>query len=413
MNVAPWVLFTDPCNGNQITLGGFSGLNPVPGEPGKLVVISDKGPGPDFGDFKILPLPWFGPNIMTLEWNAVDQRFEIVDVMPLSKPDGTLVTGLPNDPPPDSGENWDLDLNVVPHDNDSIDSEGITMDPWGHFWVCEEYMPSVAMADASGQVLLRLIPEGTLKGDEIIPTYDVLPGILAKRRTNRGLEGIAVASNGRLYSIMQRPLVNPTSKVGDASQNLRLVEVDLGALLKGKNKPLVRQLIYRTEPNAAQKGVYASDLFSVTPSIFLVPERVTDKLYAINVSPATDITELESADGKIKPEYLVKLPDPAKNTIEQLDEAGLAALGIKTVKKTVVLDSLTALDPGLAKCEGVCLVGKTIVLTFDNDFNLDVASLATCAGQTSPLLEINLQDPPNLPKIVTVPWPAALAFGKE
>jgi hypothetical protein len=422
VNVDPITVYTDPCNGNQIKAGGFSGLYPVPGHPFKFYVVSDRGPGPDFIDaegkeYKIFPVPDFGPQIMAVQWNLRQRRFEIVRMTPLTKPDGTTVTGLPNDPPPASGEGYDLNLRALPHDNDSIDAEGLTMDPWGHFWLCEEYLPSIAMAAANGRVLLRLVPEGTLMNPDgtlketVIPTYDVLPGILAKRRSNRGLEGIAVARNGRLYSIMQRPLSNPKKADGDVSQNIRLLEVDLGDVLKGNHKPLVRQLLYRTEPNPTQSGVYASDLFSVTPSLLLVPERVTDKLFVINIARATDITPFETADGYIKPEYL---EDPAaKVTIEQLDEAGLAALGIKTVKKTVVLDSMIALEPGLEKCEGVCMVGGLLVLTYDNDFNLDVASLAECSGQTEPLLQINLFYPPKLPKITMVPWPARCAFGDD
>jgi hypothetical protein len=55
------------------------------------------------------------------------------------------------------------------------------------------------MMTPSGTVLMRLVPAGTKTGVEQMPTYDVLPAVLAKRRKNRGLEGIAAASDGILY----------------------------------------------------------------------------------------------------------------------------------------------------------------------------------------------------------------------
>src|SRR5678816_4651800 len=94
------------------------------------------------------------------------------------------------------------------------------------FWVCEESKPSVAMIAPNGKVQLRLVPAGTLTGLEEVDTYDVLPGVLAKRRNNRGLEGIAAAADGILYSVMQRPLNNPcllyTSDAADERSSVDL-----------------------------------------------------------------------------------------------------------------------------------------------------------------------------------------------
>src|SRR5436190_2134352 len=112
----------------------------------------------------------------------------------------------------------------------------------------------------------------------------------------------------------------------------------------------------------ANGSVTVSDLFSTGPTTMLVPERLTDKLFEIDVAGATDITPFEDATGK--------LISDQKKTFEQLDPAGVAALGIVGVSKTVVLDSMTAINPLLEKVEGVCVVGDTIVLTYDNDFNV-------------------------------------------
>jgi hypothetical protein len=129
----------------------------------------------------------------------------------------------------------------------------------------------------------------------------------------------------------------------------------------------------------------------------LVPERGTDKLFEIDVARATDITPLESADGKL-------ISDPTK-TFEQLNPAGLAALGIVGVSKTVVIDSLTAIDPLLEKCEGVCVVDGFIVLTYDNDFNVaDAGSIPANPNPDGPLVQLELLGG-NLSKVFVVPMP--------
>jgi hypothetical protein len=228
----------------------------------------------------------------------------------------------------------------------------------------------------------------------------ILPKVLTKRVNNRGMEGITYAPNGCLYAILQRPLANPTKTVSEASRNLRIVEVNLRAFLDGGPQRKVRQFIYRAElrdfPTNNAK-VYASDIFALNPAIMLVPERKTDKLHAINISPATDITPFETEDGKL-------IADPTK-TIEQLEAADLAKLRIRTVKKSAVVPKLTALHKELAKCEGVAVVGRTVVLTYDNDFNLgDFGGGPTIPGA------IGLKSPNVYPALITTPLPEEIVF---
>jgi len=63
-----FTLYTDPYNANQLKIGGFSGLYPVPGEPDSFFVITDRGPAPDFVDantnaYKTFALPGFGTQL--------------------------------------------------------------------------------------------------------------------------------------------------------------------------------------------------------------------------------------------------------------------------------------------------------------------------------------------------------------
>lgn len=394
-----FTLYTDPYNGNQIKVGGFSGLFPVPFLRDTFYVITDRGPTTDFTDAnntvrKTWATPDFGPHILTVRL-LNNGTARIIDADPLKGPHGQVITGLPTTLPA-TDVPFDFNLNQLPFDEDSIDAEGITIGPLGNFWVCDEYKPSVACVARNGRVLFRLIPEGTLTGTENVPTFDVLPAVLAKRRSNRGFEGIAYSTDGFVYAIVQRPLNNPNRAAADANGNARLVAINLRALLHCSPEPLVRQYLYQMPP--ANGSVTVSDLFSTGPGKLLVPERFTDKLFEVNVAGATDLTALEdSVNGKL-------LADPTK-TIEQLDPAGLTAHGIVPVTKTVVIDSLTAIDPLLEKVEGVCVVGNKIMLTYDNDFNVwEVASTPTNPNPNGPFVQLELIGA-NYPKIFVVPKP--------
>jgi hypothetical protein len=393
-----FTLYEDPYNGNEIKVGGFSGMFPVPGQPDSFYAVTDRGPAPDFVDaagktFKIWITPDFGPQIVRVRLMPSGDA-KIDDVLPLTRPDGTLITGLPTTKPA-TDVPYDKDLNVLPFDEDSLDVEGITIDPWGNFWVCEEYKPSVAMVDRDGVVRMRLIPAGTLTGLEQVPTYELLPAVLAKRRNNRGFEGIAATSDGILYAAVQRPLNNPNRAAADASQNIRLVAINLNTLLHSGPDVLVRQFLYRTE--TVNSSITISDLFATGPSTLLVPERGTDKLFEMNLAGATDITPFENAAGRL-------ISDTTK-TIENLNAAGLAGLGIAPVTKALVLNSITAVDPLLDKVEGVCAVGDTIVLTFDNDFNVaDALSIPLNPNPEGPLVQLELVGN-KLSKVFTIPMP--------
>ena len=391
-----FILYTDPYNGNQIKVGGFSGIYPVPGKPDYFYVITDRGPAPDFVTAsgairKTFAIPEFGPHLLQVELKH-NERAKIKHMMPLTRPDGEPISGLPTSLPP-TDIPFDFNLVQLPFDEDCLDAEGITIDPWGNFWVCEEYKPSVAMMTPSGTVLMRLVPAGTKTGVEQIPTYDVLPAVLAKRRNNRGLEGIAASSDGILYSIMQRPANNPNRAAADANGNVRLVAINLNVLFNSVPQPLVKQYLYRIP--AVPNTVTLSDLFSTAPGKLLVSERATDKLFEADLAGATDLTPLEDATGKL-------IADPTK-TLEQLDTAGLATHGIVPVTKTVVIDSLTAIDPLLEKVEGVCVVGNNIVLTHDNDFNVaEAASTPANPNPQGPLVQLELIGA-NFPRVYVIP----------
>jgi hypothetical protein len=66
---------------------------------------------------------------------------------------------------------------------------------------------------------------------------------------------------------------------------------------------------------------------------------------------------------------------------------------------------MMTIDPLLEKIEGVCVVGNTIVLTYDNDFNVaEASSIPANPNPNGPFVQLELLGA-NYPKIYTVPWP--------
>jgi hypothetical protein len=370
--------------------------------------VTDRGPTQDFvtpdgKTHKVLPCFDLAPMIVKVQL-MTGGTAQVLDVTPLRRPTGpgtfAPIVGWANGVEL-SPEKLETPMYAkLSFDPDALDPEGITMDEDGCFWICEEYRPSLARIAPDGTVLLRLVPKGCLSGTETIPTFDVLPAVLVKRVNNRGMEGVTLAPNGRLYTVLQRPLANPTKAVSEASRNLRIIEVNLKALQRGGRQPAVRQLLYRVESVGA--GVYASDIFALNPALMLVSERATDKLFAINVSVATDLTPFETEDGQL-------IVDPTK-TIEKLEAAELALLGIRPVKKAVIVPKLTDLHPELKKCEGVAVLGRTVVLTYDNDFNLaDLGDGSTTPGS----IVLKSMFPPYTdvyPALITTPLPEEIVF---
>jgi 3-phytase len=388
-----FTLYTDPA-GNTLKLGGSSGLFPVPGDTsGRLFYfVTDRGPNgdnPTNAVQKIFPAAYFSPSIVKVQLND-DLTADILEIIPMKKPNGAPVTGWPNSCFSNSEDGRDLFFNVL-NDPDGLDVEGLTMDDQGNFWISEEYRPSLCKVAPDGTVLFRLVPAGTVCGSEQIPTYGILPSVYSKRRLNRGMEGVAFAA-GKVYGIMQRPLGNPTAGLSQTGRHIRIVSVDV-------NSWALQQYVYVTESNSAPQNTHASDIYSINAALFLVPERRTDKIFAINLASATDITPLEDSNGRL-------LADPTK-TIEQLAPGQLAGFGIKPVKKAVVVDKTTSLDAALDKVEGITLSGRTIVMCPDNDFNLLGIDIATTPAS------LILMNPPNMPKIVTTPMPEEIVFPEE
>ncbi|HET9233999.1 MAG TPA: esterase-like activity of phytase family protein, partial [Candidatus Eisenbacteria bacterium] len=405
--------------GEEFKLGGFSGMVPAftHGQNRYFHLLSDRGPNLDIFEYvridengnrvyldaqgnettdiaqspvaaKGFAAPHFGPAILLVKVPRNGQA-KIQKVTPLRKPNGEIVSGLPNfyvDPladPPVTEEGPVLDVAGSPLDldPDGLDTEGLALSPGGIFWVSEEYS-SICAVHPNGTVMLRLVPKGYGPGEDI-PTIDPLPAVFRKRIPNRGLEGITFLSSRVILSSFQRPLANPDRAASEASSNIRLVRIDLVKLFAG-DSGAIRQFIYRTD-GAANRSTYISDLFALSSSDFLASERRTNKVFRVSLEGATDVTSLEDESGLLlEPvEYDYETSTGTvhvkRTTIEQLLLVGpdgvtneLSLAGITPVSKRTVLDlaGIVAQDANNGKFEGLCVLRGEIFIVPDNDFDL-------------------------------------------
>ncbi len=419
-----FTLYTDPSTGRTVQVGGFSGLAPAFSTPlnRHFVTVTDRGPKVDVtdpaGNYKAFVAPEYSPSIVWIFLGPDGGR--ITRVQPLRGPGGKLLHGVP--PPCNTDEEPIDDLSkgvIADRDPDGIDPEGIAMGPMGLMVICDEYKPSVALVASSGLVLLRLVPQGTLCGGEEVLTLDILPAVFKQRVSNRGIESVALSGDFHICAVLQRPLNNPQTPDkkanSEASQNVRVLDIDLARVLRGQGGA-VRQLLYVTEAVKfkdvnKKRDIYLNDMAWYGPGIFLILERETSKtddpakmtgaVWAMDIAGATELSAFEDSSGLLLPEYQALVG--GKKAIEALSTDDLATLGIIPVRKKVVLsfDALIQADPNLAKMEGLTLSDGKLLLSQDNDFNLLGGKVE---GGVYPA-KLDFYDPINEPRIMITDLP--------
>ncbi len=247
-----------------------------------------------------------------------------------------------------------------------IDAEGIIVDKDGNFWICEEGGPTIWKLNSNGVVLKRFTPYANLSGAQ--PEDVMIDTVFKYRKNNRGFEGISITPNGKIYAIIQSPLLYPTSTVGENTMIHRILEID-------PSNNATRMFAYLNDGIIGAAGANQirlrdwkiGDMAAINDSMFLLIEHTfrgtTDRknIYLININGATNVNS-GLYGGK---------------TLEALvDATGLATNSIKPVKKTLFLDLLAnSWLAALDKPEALAIINdSTIVVGNDNDY-----------GQTCPL----------------------------
>ena len=364
-SVIPFTTLETTSDNVKILNGGYgSDACAHPTDKSMFYLITDRGPNIDYkgskGKGKLFPVPNFTPKIglFQIQNNGSVKHLKTIE---LKNPNGKLITGLPN--PKGKGATgeiaYDLDGNILGTDDYGLDSEGIVALKDGTFWLSDEYGPHMVHYSAEGIELERVSPYGIDTGKR------KLPAVFAKRRSNRGMEGLTVMPNQKtLVGIMQSTIYNPSKK-----------EV--------VNQNIVRIVTFNTQTAKTKQYLYLQDegtdscsgITALNEKEFIVIERdgnfsgegvASKKLYKINLQDATDVTgDVQSSDGMMI----------NGKTLEQCTTLELNAAGIKFVKKELLTDLVKSLPNKYPhdKLEGVFLIdANTIAVTNDNDFALNV-----------------------------------------
>ncbi len=245
----------------------------------------------------------------------------------------------------------------------AFDPEGLVVNPLnGHLLVSDEYGPTLAEFDRSGNLVRRftapanLVPRDAATG---VPDF-ATEGNTAGRRSNRGFEGLAVSPDGRFaYAVLQSAM---TDEGGADGVYARIVKFDV---LSGQ---AVAQYAYRLDTAAQGRGISA--LVALDDDRLLVLERNNrgvgvgatlanaDKgVYEVDLSSATDVSAVTIAGG-VLPAGVAPVAKGAK--VVDLDANTLAALGGRSPEKWEGL----AVGPRLADGRYLLLAGT------DNDYSV-------------------------------------------
>jgi hypothetical protein len=361
----PRVLSTAP-NGTVLYNGGFgSSIAPDPNDPTVFYLLTDRGPNAAgvAANSIVFGKADFTPQIG--KFRLKDGQLTLEQTILLKNAAGQPLTGLPN--PAGQGNTGETALDLTGQalgtSADGIDSEGLVVAPDGTFWVSDEYGPHIAHFDATGKQLERINPFGTGLGGRTLPL------VLARRRPNRGMEGLCLTPDGKtLVGLMQSPLYNPSSSAVSGAVVLRVVTFELAT---GATK----QYAYLME-NASLTG--CSEIAAITNTTFLALERdglyggnstnpaTFKRVYKFDLAGATDISDASNtAAGKLY----------SGLTVEQLKTpTALTTAGVVPVTKTLVLDLLgSAISPTYPhdKAEGIALIGNDVLaISNDDDFGV-------------------------------------------
>ncbi len=195
-------------NGLPVGIGSGLLFTGKQGDALTFATITDRGPNADSpkegkNETKIFVTPDFAPLLMTIR--VQNGKAEAIDPRPLHDDKGAI-NGLPlaSDVIGSTNEVAFSDtLHRLKGDNRGLDTEGITPDGKGGYWLCDEYGPFLINIDSKGKILAIHGPQAA-EGEKAIAGG--LPNILKWRQANRGFEGLTRMPDGRIIVAVQSTL---------------------------------------------------------------------------------------------------------------------------------------------------------------------------------------------------------------
>ena len=365
-------------NGLPVGIGSGLLFTGKQGDALTFETVTDRGPNadsPDMGkkEAKIFVTPDFAPLLMKIR--VQNGKAEATDARPLHDEKGN-VNGLPlQDGVIGSTNEVALSdtLKVLHGDNRGLDTEGITTDGKGGYWLCDEYGPFLINVDQRGRILSMHGPQAA-EGEKSIAGG--LPNVLKWRQPNRGFEGLTRMPDGRIIAAVQSTLdINGKSK--KQARFTRLVSFD-----PATGKTAMYGYPLDSEAYAKNNDAKIGDIVAIDNQHILLIEQGSGKddamrnlIYKVDLRRATDLAAFDKPD-----EYP-----------EFDDEKTLAQRGIKLAAKTRVVD-LRQLGWQQEKAEGLALIdNKTLAVANDNDFGVKMVMKNPVEGKKRKDYRVNEQ----------------------
>lgn len=372
----------------RLTRSLTSGLCSCPGdEPGTFWGVGDRGPNlkpaaaiERYGltaleahratdGAKVMPLPHAGPALA--RFRVTGSAIELLEVHPLHDGAGRPIGGLPLPLPEQESEPAiAIDGALLGCDPDGADCEGIACLGDGHFWIAEEYGPSLLLVDREGKVLRRHVPAGTAAALAAarLDLTESLPALALSRKLNRGFEALALSPDGAvLFAAFQSPLSHPDRAAHENSDLVRIWALDpqQGTLIGEYAYPLDPPASFRRDCAAGpvrRDDIKVSELTMLDDGSLLVLERVTHSTRIHRVRP--------TAESRLGGEWR----DPGhRPTLEQLGAEGLRGAGVPVLDKQLVLSSDDHPEIG-CDLEGMILLAPdSLLLASDSDYGTEGA----------------------------------------
>lgn len=411
--------------GIQFREAGFSGLYAIPGTSGKeFWTVTDRGVNVDAANAnlsgcrptydKIYGFPSYAPKLVRIRVNG--DSIQILQIISMKRPNGTPASGIIN--PTGLGSTAAelastdtvmdcsrFNLKLTAKDTWGIDAEGLVVDKDGFFWICEEGGPTVWKLNSNGVVVNRFTPYANMGGKQSIDI--MIDSCFKYRKNNRGFEGIALTPSGKVYVMIQSPILFPTKAIGEGTRIHRILEIDPQTNATRMFAYLNDGIIGASGSNQIRlRDWKIGDMAAINDTTFLVLEAAlrgtTDvkRMYQININGATPVTS-GLYGGK---------------TLEALvDSVGLAANSIKPVRKKLFMDLLAQGWPAtLEKAEGLAIINdSTLAICNDNDYgqvSLPENGIASATPYTSHLLIYSLKGSNKLSNFK--PTPSFEGYGK-
>ncbi|WP_261380286.1 esterase-like activity of phytase family protein [Variovorax beijingensis] len=329
---------------------------------------------------KVFPAPSFAPSFGIVRIGKTGAV--LASSLPLRRDAGSKITGLP----PQSGvgstgetpltDRYVFDAAKANYDANGLDPETLVLDKARNvLWTSDEYGPFIVRINMATGVVEKKYAPGSGAAD--------LPPVLARRRPNRGMEGLTIdAASGVLHGFLQSP-IDPRDGSGKS----------IKARPPGGSNTDVRHIAKFTrwlafDPATETSKLYAypidgsqydkdrtgnaklGDVVSLGNGRFIVIEqgarksdgKVFNKLMLVEL-PA-NATDIKAFDYELEISSITQAPSGTADYSS-----------VVTMRKTELLD-LNALGWLAEKAEGLTIVDdQTLALVNDNDFGLGTVLL--------------------------------------